>query len=666
MSLSILLTWLLAALLLPAAQPPDGLTLSAQAGFDGLYEGGEPIPVIVTAGNDGPPIEGELRVVVTTAGEELYFSAPISLPTGSDKRVPLVVHTSNTGARLRVRLVSDGQLMAEVDVNRLNNVGRSDLFYGVITSNPGGLAFLETIHGGRADASVAFLETAELPEVSAAWQALDVLILDDTDTSRLTAGQLDAMRAWLDDGGQLVVTGGPGGPTTAAGVADLLPVAVGGVESVPDVAALSEFAGEPFSAPGPYVITTSRLTTGELLIHDDGMPILARRDWGRGSVFFLALDPKLPPLAGWPGGEQLWEAIAANAPLTPPWAGGIQEGYAAAQAVSFIPGLRLPSIWQLFLFLVIYTVVIGPINFLILRRMNRRELAWITIPALVLLFSAVTFFTGFSTRGNTATLNAMSVAYGSIDAERLRTQTVLGLYSPRRARYDIALPLDATAFPFQEGFGTVVNGGNVGAVERTGELALRDVRTDTSEVATFIVESHTPRPAIEAEATLSADGRTLNVTVRNRTDRTLENGVIVYGSDVGGVGADQTGVGDVAPGGEQSVVVSLPPPAPASTAPTPSPMFPPGFVYPNPLFNDPSLLLGTADYYNDPEAYPRWQLLLAHYTGESGNPDTVPDPTQRITLAGFMEGSAQETVVTGDRPAEQTGLTLLLLEIPVR
>ena len=44
--------------------------------------------------------------------------------------------------------------------------------------------------------------------------------------------------------------------------------------------------------------------------------------------------------------------------------------------------------------MLLYTAIIGPINFLILRRINRRELAWITIPALVLLFSAITFFTG--------------------------------------------------------------------------------------------------------------------------------------------------------------------------------------------------------------------------------------------------------------------------------
>ena len=149
---------------------------------------------------------------------------------------------------------------------------------------------------------------------------------------------------------------------------------------------------------------------------------------------FLALDPKLAPLAGWSGQAVVWQTIATLSPAPGPWANGIQDGYAATQAVASIPGLRLPSVWQLLLFLFAYTLVIGPINFLVLRRLRRRELAWVTIPVLVLLFSAITFFTGFRTRGGAAVLNEMSVAYGSVEAERVRTQSIVGLYSPRRGR----------------------------------------------------------------------------------------------------------------------------------------------------------------------------------------------------------------------------------------
>lgn len=651
MSPMLLLIWLFTLFTAPLVQD-DGLTLKARAGFDGLYKTTAAVPVVVTVRNDGPAIEGTLLISSPSGGAGSgmpVYSAPISLPTGSDKRLPLVVAAPAFSGALTVRLVSNGATLAEARTNGLSNVRGDDLLYGVITPEPGRLAFLETITGGRAAADVAFFEPADLPEVAAAWNALDILVIDDTDTSRLTAGQLAALRAWIDGGGQLIVTGGPGGPQTAAGVAGLLPVSTNAVETVADLAALGEFAGEPLATSGPYLVTGNSLTSGESLIHQDGLPLLARRELGRGATYFLALDPKAAPLAGWAGGDRLWETIAASAPLLPPWAGIFQDSYAAAQSVSYIAGMRLPSIWQLILFLLLYILIIGPINYLILRRINRRELAWITIPALVLLFSAVTFFTGFRTRGNTTTLNIMTLAFGSVDGESLRSQSVLGLYSPRRAIHDVTLAYDSTAFPFETGYGLQSSNRKLDTIERAGRLTLRGVRTDTSQVNTFLVETYQPRPAISATANLSAAQDEIEITLRNDGRETLENAVIIYGQA-------QESLGHIAPGERRSVKLRLP-------AVSTSTMFPYDPYLFNVLMSEPQYILGTANYYSDPVAYPRWQLLMSQYR-DSIDPASVPDPTQRVTLGGWLPGSALEVDVTRD--TNQFAQTLLLLEIPVR
>lgn len=652
MSLQFVLALLFLLLAFPAAQE-NPIQLSALAGFDGIYEESAPVPVFVSVRNDGAAVEGEIQVVAPAGvGEELIYSAPVSLPAGADKRVPLVVQLPPFAGEVTVRLAGEEGVLAENGSNRLSVIGRDQLLYGVVSPDLGALTFLETAPGRRSDAAVAFLGLADLPEVSSAWNALDVLVLHDVDTSRLTVRQKEAMRAWVESGGQLVVTGGPGGPQTAAGVADLLPVTVTGVTTVDALPALTEYGGSPPEAPGPYVLTTADdVLPGEVLIREGEHTLLAERSLGRGRVTFLALDPKLAPLAGWDGSMWLWEHLAAGVPDTPPWGSGMRDGYAAAQAASVIPGLRLPSAGQLLLFLLLYTAVIGPINFIILRRINRRELAWGTIPVLVLLFSAATFLTGFSTRGNRAALNVMSVAFGSADAERLRTQSVLGLYSPRRGERDITFPYDASVFPLQEGFGTLVPGGNVTAIERAGDVTIRGARADTGEIATFIADAHLPRPAVRARATLDEAGNVVDVTVRNDTDGTLEDAVILYGQE-------QVGLGDLSPGAEKEIQItpSAPTPAPAL-----DPLFPAASIITNPLLNDPSLILGTPDFFSDPEAYPRWQLLQAHY---SDNPAPAPDPAKLVTLAGWLPGALQEAAVSGEASAP-TGVTLLLLEVPV-
>jgi hypothetical protein len=654
MALTIILAWLLALVTLPIGQE-SGLTLEAGAGFDRLYKESAVVPVVVNARNNGPPVDGEIQVILADDNSPLY-TAPISLPTQSDKRVPLYVRVPAFSRGITIQLVSDGRIMATTTTDPLSLVGRDDLLYGVVSSNPGALAYLETITGGRAGADVAFLETADLPDISPAWNALDILILDDIDTARLTTAQLAGLRAWVENGGRLVVTGGPGGLATAGGITDLLPVTVQGIESIDDLPALSEFTGVPLADQGPFILTRSGLQDGESLIQEDGLPILARREMGLGAIYFLALDPKLAPLRGWPGNEVLWALIAGEVSNRPPWGYGIQDTFSASQVAVSIPGLRLPSVSQFMLFLLVYILIIGPINFLILKRLNRRELAWITIPVLVILFSGLTYFTSFRTRGSSVMVVEMAAAYGSIEAERINTETITGLYSPRRDRLDLTLPYDSVASPLAQSFGALLSPGNLEAIERGSELTLRDIRTDTGEVATFLANAHLPRPALTATARSVDGGRALEITVRNDDVSVFEDAVLI-------IGQDQLALGDIQPGEERMQQFSLARTGPSSSAS--SPLFPAGVAVPNPLVNDPSFLLGTSNYFNDPEVYPRWQLIQALYFNPGSGFSYLPDPAEAITLGGWMTAGGLPIDVNTDNLG-RTETTLYLLEIPVR
>jgi hypothetical protein len=361
-------------------------------------------------------------------------------------------------------------------------------------------------------------------------------------------------------------------------------------------------------------------------------------------------------LRGWPGNEALWELIAGEISNRPPWGYGIQDGFSASQLAVSIPGLRLPSVVQLMLFLLVYILVIGPVNFLILKRLNRRELAWITIPVLVLLFSGLTYFTSFRTRGSSAMVVEMAAAYGSIEAERINTETIAGLYSPRRDRFDLTLPYDSVASPLAQGFGTILSAGNLEAIERGSELTLRDIRTDTGEVSTFLANAHLPRPALIATARSVDGGRALEVTVRNDGVSVFEDAVLI-------VGQDQLALGDIQPGEERIQQFPLTGSGPSSSAA--SPLFPSGVAVPNPLVNDPSYLLGTSNYFNDPEVYPRWQLIQSLYYNPGSGISYLPDPAEAITLGGWMTAGGLPIDVNTDN-LDRTETTLYLLEIPVR
>ncbi len=638
--------------------------MSVQAGFDGYYRSEDWAPVTVHVANEGGDIEGLLRVAVTVSGpnEEVVYSQPISLPNRSDKRTTLFVHLPGFVSRLTVELLdSQGRLVREVQSDALDLLGETEVLYGVVSSEPGVWTFLEQAGGavgaGSGHAGAALLDLQDLPQVGVAWEALDVLILNNVDSARLTGQQQEALRGWLGLGGRLVVTGGPGWQQTAAGVQELLPVTVEGSTSVPDLPALAQRVGVPFRDPGPYLVAQSALRSGAIILGEGDLPLLARREIGRGAVYFLALDPTLAPLLDWRGSEPLWAEIAGVTVPEPIWAHGPQNPYMATEALSSLPALALPSVLGLLFFLGLYVVIVGPANYYVVRRLGRRELAWVTIPALILIFSALAYVAGFQLRGNDVILNQISVAYGAIDGSQAHTTTLLGIYSPRRAVYDVQLPADSLVRPFSRNFGEISGSGSEEAISQGANVTLQDVRVDVSGIETYVANSYEPLPPFDGLARLSLDGSDarIEIDVQNNSDFALEKaGILVGGSFIS--------LGDLQPGARATQSQAL-------LGSTSSAISGPGssFSSGQTLSAHYEMLLGTSDFYSDEQVQARFQLLesLQYY---SGAPQPVHnDAQQRVTLVGWSR-QPQLAISMPDLPGEavqQQATTLYFLELPI-
>jgi len=640
------------------AQNDAGLTMDVRAGFDGHYKPDFWLPVQVTVANSGPAVEGELRITLGSAlsGDQVVYNAPISLPTQSNKRVTLYVVLPQFTSGVAVELLDDnGRSLLTVPSNKLTQVGADGLLYGVVTPTPGDLDFLQDVTAGRAEAAVAYLALSDLPDVPPAWNGLDVLIFHDVDTGQLTPAQQAALDAWMQTGGQVVVVGGPGWQKTAVAFTDSLPVTLSGSESMPDLPALTDFAGLPFRDPGPYLVTTSSLRRGELLIHQDGLPLLARQPQGQGAIYFLALDPSLAPLLDWDGSPAVWLEIARRLPALSPWLQGIRNPYAANTAVSSLPALALPSVFQLIFYLMVYVVVIGPVNYVILKRRNRRELAWITIPLLVLAFSAIAYLTGFQLKGNETIINEMSVAVGAADSRQMRVQSLLGLYSPRRQTYSLTLPAAAAARPLLSGYGS---NPDVGAISRGSDLTLTDVRVDVSGVAPFVADSVQPALPLDARAALRVqDGRVeLEAAIRNNSEVTLENATLL-------IGGTAVALGDIAPGAEADTTSPVASGGAIGTvAGLPSPAFGPGGG--SPLMINAETILGTSDYYSDRDAFPRWQLLQALEDEFAGRTAVALPAVTLVAWSDQPQIAASLANAGNGRAAGHSATTLYLIAIP--
>ncbi len=630
----------------PAAQAHAGtlpqaagvVRLDVRLGFDGYVQTGAWTPITVVASNDGPDLDGELRVEVDPlTGSRTLYTRAIDLPQGSRKAVTLyVADITAFGNEVRVDLAGRGRIVASERV-RLATVSPTTLLVGVWSDTPQALAALDGVKPSSGEVRLVLLGAGDLPDSPVGWQALDALVVADADTGQLSPSQRDALRAWLASGGRLVVVGGVGFQRSLSGFADLLPVSVEGTQTV-SVGPLAELAGVPFP---PQALLDAPVATGSLapgarlLAQSGSVTLAASRSLGYGRVAYLAADPGLEPLRSWDGMEALWRALLSGGEPRPAWGYGFASQWDyARQAVVAVPGVSLPSVIQLCGFLLLYVALVGPVNYIVLTRLKRRELAWFTIPALILVFSAIAYVTGFQLRGSRAILHRLAVVQTWPDEDVAEVNALVGVWSPRRARYDVMLEPGYLARPMPRDLGGVLATASEAQVDQGEAVSLRGLRVDVGSVQALVIEGFSEAPRISAELTIRAGPDGLRVTgpLSNASDLTLRDASLALGGAV-------VSLGDLPAGQVLQVDVAVPGGQAARAPGSPLDPFPAdgGWGY---MGSYDAFVTGVAggDCFATPADRLRCNLLLSVLNGQAygsgltlfGWADSVPFTTQVI------------------------------------
>jgi hypothetical protein len=88
--------------------------------------------------------------------------------------------------------------------------------------------------------------------------------------------------------------------------------------------------------------------------------------------------------------------------------------FAIDNSLRNIPELPKTNTRDLLIVLLIYIIVVAPASYLLLKKLDKRELMWITVPVVSLIFGVIIYVTGFGTRLNEPIVNAINIVdFGS-------------------------------------------------------------------------------------------------------------------------------------------------------------------------------------------------------------------------------------------------------------
>lgn len=506
------------------------LTMNARIMLQGHARTGAWAAIEVDLQNDGPLIQGELRMEGGSQSNARYAMAVV-LPTGSHQTYVLHAQPPAFGRNVRVDLVAGEQVIESVTVAYLVH-DSTQLVVGVLAERPAGLVsqiHLPASPIGAAPAIVT-LTVADLPGRAEGWAVLDRLVWQDVDSNQLSAEQLTALRTWLAAGGRLVIVGGSAGIGTLSAFPDeVLPYRPTATLDL-DPSSLTTLLGPLPAGAAELPAMAGALTRGRALATSGDRVVAADLRYGSGRVTILGFDPTTAWLAESRNVDALWRGAL------PDRVGDgtlLVDDSQLVTAVYQLPLLALPPTSGLLVIIAAYILIIGPINYLILKRLDRRELAWITMPVLVFAFAAASFGYGAFLRGTDVVVNEVAIVRGAPDATEATAQVYFGIFSPTRSTYQVQVPQGAllaspiNGDPFGQG-GTTLD-----IIQGTGPerpSVVRNLSVGTGSLR--VVRAQLPVTAPRMRVELNLVNGTLTGTFENASDEALEGVAVILGSSV--------------------------------------------------------------------------------------------------------------------------------------
>lgn len=459
-------------------------------------------PVAVTLSNTGDPVEGDLRLTLTTGGfggtfqmAPNDFYARVDLPSNSRKVVWLYgrmerPEVNNFVVKFTGRgfpnLEAQGQTRAPDDNQKVicivsdTDDGLDDTLRSLrtqATSRPApGFPGNPNLGGNLVNPGASPVRPLQfgremVPDRWIGFDAADALVLGDFPHISLAPTQIAALRGFVVGGGTLIAMGGSQAARLAGSpLKDLWPLAptTSVSASSGEVSGLVErYVPNPQNGGdrlggAPVVVTRGNLTPDAVLQGGTAnAPLFSLRDNGAGRTLFLSFDPSQPPFKGWSGQGLLWREvfnkIVKTRPLdaiSPEQMSGMGANFGGGNfgngeytptsatdilvsALGKAPQLKMPAVSDIAWFLALYVFFLVPLNYAILRFFDKRELAWVTIPVIVAVFSVLAYRAALSIRGRAILTRQLDIVQTSVGSDSGRVDSLLWLFSPKSTNYTI-------------------------------------------------------------------------------------------------------------------------------------------------------------------------------------------------------------------------------------
>ena len=469
----------------------SGPTFSVTVGIDGRVKLGQwtQIQLHVDAGES--TFDGSWQVIVSdgdgfkvtyTSGSELVSVAPSQQSIES-----MLVRVGRAPWRIEVEVLQQDSVVYSKVVSvgsGIQAIRATDYWIMQVGSktsvNQLSIRRLVSENEQITDVYVTSLDDVQqLPIHPRALDGIDVIVLGTSDKSQLdsmTESQIAALVNWVKQGGQIVLSAARNAEYLVSSDNPIHALIPGNIQETHEqwiATGIENYikARERISSARIPGRTSPMLELTDVAGHVEAMdgvgdtgriPVLIHSRFGFGKVAFAAVDFDLEPFASWADTQRLLHQMIAgeqsgraNSEVFSDQTRGAHAGFddlsgqLRSQLDHFdnVAPIRFSWIASL---LILFILLIGPVDYFVLKRLNRLQLSWLTFTTLVVIFSVVPLLMHSSLHSSTTSIRQVEVVDYDIQSGQLRGTNWAMLYAPEASAVDVNLQIHDDTRPTEQ------------------------------------------------------------------------------------------------------------------------------------------------------------------------------------------------------------------------
>ena len=414
------------------------INLKVSYGVDEKYKVNSKAPINVVVTNNGIDFQGKIQIETLIPDVNKYDLNTESINIAENTTKSLW-YNLNIEKRFKIRLITDNNEVIHEETINVNK-GRlkyEDILVGVLTDDFNGLSYISNVnlkdnYNKENKKMIPVSLSEELIENNPkSLDIIDMIIINNYDTAKLTEDSVNKLNQWIDNGGTLVV-----------GTGENYKKVLGGINGKIINGTFSEATSRDISigeSSAKALAVNMNIEKSIDLFSDKDKSLISKVIKQNGQVIIFPWDLATEEISKFNESSSIWGLVTAD--INNAIGKNGENLWGISSLLRMLKDIRLPSFQLMMILFIVYILIIGVLIYIVLKRLNKRDYVWVLIPIISIGFTVLIYFIGSNSRIQDIIANKINII--SIDAKgQTEIESYLGILTAKVRKVVIEEPED--------------------------------------------------------------------------------------------------------------------------------------------------------------------------------------------------------------------------------